>query len=401
MFYAFLLKYQILGLPYSNTSYILIKIAISFRKNTLNKKENEGKGMEINEIIIYIMVAFAVLGALDRMIGNRFGLGEKFEEGIMAIGVLSISMIGMISLAPVLAKVLEPVVVPVFQFFGADPSMFVGAILANDMGGASLAQAMAIDPDAGNLSGLIVGASLGGAVVFMIPAALGILQKEDHKYLATGVLAGVITVPIGSFVGGLVAGYSVGMLFSNLVPIIIFAVLIALGLWKFEQAMIKGFTYFGKFIVALITLGLIAGIVEELTGIVVIPGMAPISEGFVVVADIAMVLAGAFPMVHVLTKVLSKPLKKVGKHLGINEVAVAGMVACLANSVPMFGMVKDMDKRGKVVSLAFATSAAFVFGDHLGFTAGFNAEMIVPMIVSKLVGGVTAVVVALFLSASN
>ena len=118
--------------------------------------------MGINEIIIYIMVAFAVLGALDRMIGNRFGLGEKFEEGIMAIGVLSISMIGMISLAPVLAKVLEPVVVPVFQFFGADPSMFVGAILANDMGGASLAQAMAIDPDAGNLSGLIVGASLGG-----------------------------------------------------------------------------------------------------------------------------------------------------------------------------------------------------------------------------------------------
>lgn len=91
--------------------------------------------MGINEIIIYIMVVFAVLGALDRMIGNRFGLGEKFEEGIMAIGVLSISMIGMISLAPVLAKVLEPVVVPVFQFFGADPSMFVGAILANDMGG--------------------------------------------------------------------------------------------------------------------------------------------------------------------------------------------------------------------------------------------------------------------------
>lgn len=187
---------------------------------------------------------------------------------------------------------------------------------------------MAIDPDAGNLSGLIVGASLGGAVVFMIPAALGILQKEDHKYLATGVLA---------------------------------------------------------------------GIVEELTGIVVIPGMAPISEGFTVVADIAMVLAGAFPMVHVLTKVLSKPLAKVGKFLGINEVSVGGMVACLANSVPMFGMVKDMDKRGKVVSLAFATSAAFVFGDHLGFTAGFNAEMIVPMIVSKLVGGVTAVVVALWM----
>lgn len=353
--------------------------------------------MGINEVIIYIMVVFAVLGALDRMIGNRFGLGEKFEEGIMAIGVLAVSMVGMISLAPVLADVLQPIVVPVFQFMGADPAMFVGAILANDMGGAPLAMELALDPDAGYFSGLIVGSMLGGAVVFAIPAALGILVKEDHKYMAQGILAGVITVPVGSLAGGLVAGYSIGMIFRNLVPIILFAALIAVGLWRFENAMIKGFSVFGKFIIALITLGLIAGIVETLTGIVVIPGMAPVSEGFEVVADIAIILAGAFPMLHVLTKVLRVPLMKMGKLLNINEVAAAGMVASLANSVPMMGMVKDMDKRGKVINMAFATSAAFVFGDHLGFTAGFNADMIVPMIVSKLVGGISAVVVALFM----
>ena len=101
--------------------------------------------MGINEIIIYIMVLFAVLGALDRMIGNKFGLGEQFEEGIKAIGVLAISMVGMISLAPVLANILEPIVVPVFKFLGADPAMFIGAILANDMGGAPLAQALAAE----------------------------------------------------------------------------------------------------------------------------------------------------------------------------------------------------------------------------------------------------------------
>ena len=353
--------------------------------------------MGINEIIIYIMTAFAVLGALDRIIGNKFGLGEKFEEGIQAMGVMAVAMIGMICLAPVLADLLQPVVVPVFQFLGADPSMFVGAILANDMGGASLAAALAQDVDAGNFSGLIVGSMLGATVVFTIPASLGMLKKEDHKHMATGVLAGVITIPVGSFVGGLVAGYSVIMIVKNLIPIILFAVLIVIGLWKCENAMIKGFTVFGKFIVAVITVGLIAGIVEALTGIVVIPGMAPISEGFEVVADIAMVLAGAFPMLHVLTKVLNKPLAKMGKLLGMNETAAAGMVASLANSVPMFGMVKDMDVRGKVINMAFATSAAFVFGDHLGFTAGFNQEMIVPMIVSKLVAGISAVALAVFM----
>lgn len=353
--------------------------------------------MSINEIIIYIMVIFAALGALDRIFGSRFGLGEKFEEGIMAIGALSISMVGIIALAPVIANLLKPVIVPVFGLLGADPAMFAGSILANDMGGAPLAQALALNEDAGNFGGLIVGAMLGPTIVFTIPVALGIIREEDRKYLATGVLAGVITIPIGSLAGGLAAGYSFTMVLKNLIPIIIFAVLIALGLWKFESAMVKGFTYFGKFVVAVITLGLGVGIIEQLTGIVLIPGMNPIGEGFEVVADIAIVLAGAFPLVYVITKVFKKPLMGLGKVLGMNEVAAAGLVASLANSIPMFGMMKDMDDRGKVLNVAFAVSAAFVFGDHLGFTAGFNQDIIFPMIVGKLVGGITAVFAALIL----
>ncbi len=354
--------------------------------------------MSINEIIIYIMVIFAALGALDRIIGNKFGLGEKFEEGIMAIGALAISMVGIIALAPVIANLLKPVIVPLFGFLGADPAMFAGSILANDMGGAPLAEALAIDPNAGLFGGLIVGAMLGPTIVFTIPVALGIIRDEDRKYLATGVLAGVITIPIGSFVGGLIAGFPLMMVIKNLIPIIIFAVLIAIGLWKFESAMVKGFTYFGKFVVAVITLGLGAGIVEKLTGIVLIPGMNPIEEGFTVVADIAIVLAGAFPLVYVITKVFKTPLLKLGKLLGMNDVAAAGLVASLANSIPMFGMMKDMDNRGKILNVAFAVSAAFVFGDHLGFTAGFNQAMIFPMIVGKLVGGITAVFVAMFIA---
>ncbi len=354
--------------------------------------------MSINEIIVYIMVIFAVLGAIDKIIGNRFGLGEKFEEGIMAIGTLSISMVGIIALAPVVAELLKPVVVPLFGFLGADPAMFAGSILANDMGGAPLAEALAIDPNAGLFGGLIVGAMLGPTIVFTIPVGLGIIEESDRKYLATGVLAGVMTIPIGAFVGGLVAGFPIMMVIKNLIPIIIFAVLIALGLFFFEDAMIKGFTYFGKFVVAVIIFGLALGIIEQLTGIVIIPGMTPISEGFEVVADIAIVLAGAFPLVYVITKVFKTPLMKLGKILGMNDVGAAGLVASLANSIPMFGMMKDMDPRGKVLNVAFAVSAAFVFGDHLGFTAGFNSAMIFPMIVGKLVGGITAVIVAIFIA---
>ena len=354
--------------------------------------------MSGHEILIAVMAGFAVLGAVDRILGNRFGLGEKFEEGILSMGPLGVAMLGVIALAPVLAAVLRPVVAPVFRLLGADPAMFAGSLLACDMGGGVLALELTADADAAALGGIITGSMLGATLVFTIPVAMGILSEEDRPAMARGILCGIVTIPIGVLAGGLAAGFRVGMILRNLLPIVLFAALIALGLWKAEKAMIRGFAAFGKGVVALITLGLGLAILEALTGFVLIPGLAPLSEGFEIVGEIAIVLAGAFPLVYVVTKVFHKPLMKLGTALGINDTAAAGLVASLANSIATFGMVRDMDKRGKVVNIAFAVSAAFVFGDHLGFTAGFAPEMIVPMIVGKLAGGIAAVAVALWVT---
>ena len=354
--------------------------------------------MSAHEILITVMGIFAVLGALDRIFGNRFGLGKEFEEGILAMGSLALAMVGIIALAPVLASLLRPVVVPVYTFLGADPAMFAGTILACDMGGASLAKEMTTDPEAALLGGVLNGSMLGATIVFTIPVALGILSERDRPALAKGILAGIVTIPVGVLVGGLVAGIPLLKVLRNLIPVVLIALLIALGLWKAEKAMIKGFGLFGKGVVALITAGLAAAIVKALTGFELIPGMVPVEEGFLTVGAIAIVLAGAFPLVFVLTKLLRKPLMKLGRLLGINDTAAAGLIASLANSIATFGMVKDMDGRGKVVNIAFAVSAAFVFGDHMGFTAGFAPEMLPAMILGKLAGGISAVAVALWLT---
>ena len=354
--------------------------------------------MSVPEILIAIMAVFAVLGALDRIFGNKFGLGKEFENGILAMGSLAMAMIGIICLAPVLANLLKPVVVPVYNFLGADGAMFAGTILACDMGGGSLAQELTSDSQAAMLGGVITGSMLGATVVFTIPVAMGILHDEDKPHLAKGILCGVVTIPIGVLVGGLVAGFDLLMVLRNLIPIVLIAILIALGLWKFEKGMIKGFGWFGKGILSLITAGLVAAIVQELTGFVIIPGLAPISDGFETVGEIAIVLAGAFPLVYAITKLLKKPLLKLGKLLHINDTAAAGLIATLANSIATFEMMKNMDKRGKVVNVAFAVSAAFVFGDHMGFTAGFAPDMLPAVIIGKLAGGISAVIVALLLT---
>ena len=354
--------------------------------------------MSADRILIALMAAFAGLGALDRILGNRLGLGQEFENGIQAMGSLALAMVGIVCLSPVLAAVLRPVVVPVFRFLGADPAMFAGSILACDMGGGPLARELTDNPQAAGLGGVITGSMLGATIVFTIPVALGILKEEDRPALAKGILCGIVTIPVGILVAGLTAGYSIGMVARNLVPIVILAGLIALGLWMAEDKMVRGFAVFGKIVVAVITVGLAAAVIQALTGFAMIPGMVDISEGFQTVGTIAIVLAGAFPLVSAVTRLLQKPLMAVGKLLGINDTAAAGLIASLANSIATFGMVKDMNPRGKVVNIAFAVSAAFVFGDHLGFTAGFAPELLGPVILGKLAGGISAVLLALLLT---
>ena len=354
--------------------------------------------MSFHEVLIDMMAVFALLGGLDRILGGRFGLGSRFEEGILSMGSLALAMVGIVSLAPVLAGILKPIVVPVYRLLGADPAMFAGTLLACDMGGGPLARQLTADPQAADLGGVITGSMLGATVVFTIPVAMGILEERDRPAMAKGILCGMVAIPFGILAGGLTAGYAFSMVLRNLVPIVLMALLIALGLWRAEKAMVAAFTAFGKILVAVVTVGLSGAIIQTLTGFAVIPGLAPISEGFETVGTIAIVLAGAFPLVYVLTRVLNKPLMALGKLLGINEPASAGLIASLANSIATFGMVKDMDDRGKVVNIAFAVPAAFVFGDHLGFTAGFAPELLPAMIVGKLVGGVFAVGVALALT---
>ena len=150
--------------------------------------------MSINEIIIYIMVLFMLIGAVDKCIGGKLGLSEKFEEGIMAMGALALSMAGIMVIAPLLADVLKPIVVPLYGLVGADPSIFATTFIANDMGGAPLALSLAQDPAVGNFAAFVLGSMMGPTIVFTIPVALGIIEKDDRPLLARGILYGLVSL---------------------------------------------------------------------------------------------------------------------------------------------------------------------------------------------------------------
>ncbi len=88
----------------------------------------------MNEVLMIVMAAGAVLGGVDRLRGNKWGFGDKFETGFMLLGSMGLSMAGMICLAPVLAQWLGGAIVPLYRLIGVDPAMF-GGLLCMDMGG--------------------------------------------------------------------------------------------------------------------------------------------------------------------------------------------------------------------------------------------------------------------------
>ena len=61
----------------------------------------------MNAIAIIVLIFF-LLGALDHLIGNRFGIGKEFERGFLLFAPMSLSMLGMIVLAPMIGKLLTP-----------------------------------------------------------------------------------------------------------------------------------------------------------------------------------------------------------------------------------------------------------------------------------------------------
>lgn len=349
--------------------------------------------MTFDQIILWVMAIGALVGAGDKITGNHLGLGEKFDEGFQAMGSLALGMVGIVCLAPVISNLLGPVIVPCCEAIGADPALF-GSILANDMGGYSLAMELAQDEQAGLFAGNIVASMLGCTLVFSIPVGLGLIEQEDRPFFSKGLLIGLITIPVGCVVGGLIARFPIGMILRNTFPILVISVLLSLGLKCIPEKMIKGCTIFGQFITIVIYIGLACAAFEHITGVAIIKGMAPIMEGMDAIAGIAIVLLGTFPVLTILTKILDRPLNAIGKKIGMDSTSAAGIVFTLANSVPVYTMMKDMNKRGIIINTAWLVPATAALGDHLGFTAGVQPSMITPVVIGKIVAGVFAIALA-------
>ena len=347
--------------------------------------------------VTIIMLIFSVLGGIDRFFGNKLKLGEEFEKGFMLLGVMALSMIGMIVVSPFLAELLSPFFDVFYTVFRIDPSVIPASLFANDMGGAALSESIAKSEALGGFNGLVVSSMMGCTISFTIPVALTVVERTHHKDMLTGFLCGIVTIPFGCFIAGLFCEIPVLSLLFNLLPLFLFAALVALGLCLCPNVCVKIFEWLGVLMRALITAGLVLGVIEYLTKWEIVPAFASLEEASMICVNASAVMSGAFPLLFLLGKLLTRPIRFASRKMQINETSALGFVSTLATSMTTFEMMGKMDKKGTVYNAAFLISAAFTFAGHLAFTMAFDAAFIFPVIIGKLTAGVLALLVAHFL----
>ncbi|HSK99585.1 MAG TPA: ethanolamine utilization protein EutH [Rubrobacteraceae bacterium] len=384
----------------------------------------------IGDIVVYIIMAFVVAGAVAAIRDDEHGMGREFKEGLHAIGPIFIPVAGIMASIPYLSRFIEAVVGPVFGLVGASPAMAATTVIAVDMGGYQLAEATASNT-ANWIMAAIVGYMAGATIVFSIPVGLAMLDQRDHKYMALGIMSGILTVPIGVLITtGILSitdarvrdevsttadstyaltDLGFGTIFANLVPLVIIVVAIALGLYFYANMMIRGFMWFGKAMDTGIKLVLAFSIVEYFTGFFSTlfgswgfdPIIADAEDQFralEIAGYIGITLAGAFPMVYVIRTYLARPLGVIGQRFGISAEGSAGILAAAANILALYHLIKTIPPKDKVLCIAFAVCSAFLLGDHLAFTANFQPNMILPLMLGKFGAGLIAIALAYWIA---
>lgn len=376
----------------------------------------------LGQIVLYIIMGCCGAGAIATVVKEDSGLAQSFHDGIRAMASLFLPVVGLMVSVPYLVIGVENIFGDIFRSIGADPAIAAAVIIPPDCGGYALFLALARSPEVVVIA-VMVAITTASTIAFNIPIGLSILKKEDHSYLALGAMSGFLSIPFAvlitctiliitkpairtTFTTTGAAEYILQLdfltVFLNLLPIVIFCVLLALGLKFFPKAMVKGFIIFGKVLLSILTLIAAASIIEYYTGIFsrifggwgFDPMLGDEEESFRAIellGTIAMMLSGAFPMVYLIRKFCGKGLAKLGALVGLDEVGSAGLLAAMANAVALFSMVKDMSPASKVMAIAFTVCAGYALGDWIAFNVNFQPNLVVPVFIGQLCGGMIGI----------
>lgn len=347
-------------------------------------------------IFVAMMLVFAAIGLADKILGGKFGLMEEFDKGLTTMGGLAVSTVGFYAIGVSFVQNKAEVIAAAAKNLPFDSSLFIGCLLAPDMGALAVAQKLAASAAIAVFTGAMVSGGLGATVGYQLPVFLAAVQKNEIPELMRGFIFGLITLPAGLVAGGLMLGLPVNVMLVNMIPVVILCIVLIVAFLFVPERTTKCLIVIGNVIrmISFIFFGItIFGVFLPEYALV---DNALVSEMLYMVLRMVMMACGGLVMSHIALEKLKKPIEKAGQFLGVNNESVMGLFLSCTQSLAMLPLFSKMDRRGKIINAAFSVAGAYVVGGQLAFVSSMiPAEWVTPYMANKLIAGVLGVALAI------
>ena len=346
-----------------------------------------------------ILLCFSLIGFIDLVFDLHLGLKDEFNQGLATMGSLSLSMLGILTVGVVFIQSHIDTITSFTSFLPFDPSVIFGAFLPPDMGGYSISSEIASSTKMLFLNGVLLSSIMGQTITFQIPVFAGALESKEHPLLFQSFIYGIIVIPVGLLLGGVLIGLDFSTLLINWLPILLLCGLIAVFMKLASSIMIRIFSIFAKIIQYITYLLFLIAVVGYLFPSYAYVEVTLLQETMLTILKMGLIVAGSLVLSKIVLRYFGTVIKKVADRLGINEVAMIGLILSFATSLAMLPLYNKMDHKGKMINGAFSVSGAYFMGGQLAYISSMQSGSIITIyIVTKLICGFLSILVVCLLT---
>lgn len=351
-------------------------------------------------LFIFIMLIMTFIGLLDKILNNRFQLCDAFDNGLKSMGNIAVSMVGFYCIAITFIQNNTDIVTSLSNTLPIDPSIFIGCLLAPDMGGYTIVQGLSNHPEMIIFSGILLTSTIGATISFQLPIFLTSLPKKEIQPFINGLLYGILSLPLILIITALFL--PVDHMWINLFPILLLCIILSIALSISYDKTIHCLHIFANIIriISIVFFGMV--ILQLFFNQLSFTTITLISEAMVIVLRMCIIVCGSMVLCDIILRKFRLQINKLATILKINDIAVIGLILSLGTSIAMIPLFPKMDTKGKIMNAAFSVSGAYVLGGQLGFISSVATPYTTNIyIIVKLAAGLLAIGCVLFLHKEN
>lgn len=376
----------------------------------------------ISNFIVNITMISFVIAILSTIVKPEHELSIRFKDGLISISSLIIPITGIMSSIPLLSHIIQTFISPIFSKIGSDSSIAVAMLLAADLGGYQLSEAVSSSTNIWALS-FYLSFTIGATISFTIPVALNMIDDTKKASFYQGISIGLISIPVGAlfytfilntlnvkFRSNISVNSSPDQLFYLplkhliflLLPVLIFVIIIYILMNRYTKTMVMIFNKFAilidiytKFVFMIVVIHYFTGnltfMVKKFQLISLFSNGATEMRAAELAVSIGLMLSGSIPLMYFVEKIMSYFIPKDSSNLE----SILLILSTMTNVLVTFELFnKTKDENVIIKTSAFMVAGAFVLGDHLAFALNFQPTIILPLILSKLFAGFVSITIS-------